>query len=214
MPYKDPKKRAEKCKEYYEKNKEKIDSYRKKYYEENKNEILNKKKKYHDNNKEHINIKSKKYYEEHKEDLADYRKKYYETNREILLIQKKEYTRNHKDEKSIYDSLYYKQNEERKKEYHKSPMGIFSRYKSSAKKRKRSFELSFDDYLNNFSHSKCCYCGNDSTGIDRVDSKHGYVLENCVPCCEMCNKMKLDHSSDEFYEQIIKIYQKYIFDKS
>ena len=27
-------------------------------------------------------------------------------------------------------------------------------------------------------------------GIDRMDQKHGYVIENCVSCCKLCNFMK------------------------
>jgi hypothetical protein len=38
-------------------------------------------------------------------------------------------------------------------------------------------------------------------GIDRVDSSKGYVLDNCVPCCKMCNRMKLNHSTQDFIDQ-------------
>jgi hypothetical protein len=37
-------------------------------------------------------------------------------------------------------------------------------------------------------------------GIDRVDSNIGYTLENCVPCCEAVNRMKMDLSKEEFIE--------------
>ena len=43
-------------------------------------------------------------------------------------------------------------------------------------------------------------------GIDRKDNNKGYTNDNCVPCCGFCNKMKMDHSIDEFYSQIIRIY--------
>lgn len=42
-------------------------------------------------------------------------------------------------------------------------------------------------------------------GVDRVDSSRGYELNNCVPCCGKCNKMKLDLSEAEFYAHIEKI---------
>lgn len=43
-------------------------------------------------------------------------------------------------------------------------------------------------------------------GIDRIDSSKGYTIDNCAPCCEICNKMKLDHTVDNFLEHIKKIH--------
>lgn len=45
----------------------------------------------------------------------------------------------------------------------------------------------------------------DTNGIDRVDNLKGYYRGNCVPCCEMCNRMKLDYSGEEFLSHILKI---------
>ena len=40
----------------------------------------------------------------------------------------------------------------------------------------------------------CHYCGiiqeKGFNGIDRLDSSEGYIISNCVSCCEMCNYMK------------------------
>lgn len=35
-------------------------------------------------------------------------------------------------------------------------------------------------------------------GIDRIDSSKGYTEDNVVPCCERCNRAKLDMTLDEF----------------
>ena len=43
-------------------------------------------------------------------------------------------------------------------------------------------------------------------GIDRIYSTKGYSVNNCVPCCTMCNKMKLNYSLEDFKTQISKIY--------
>lgn len=65
----------------------------------------------------------------------------------------------------------------------------------------------------------CSYCGtppNRDTvvgrrprakrnGIDRVDNAVGYVLANCVPCCSICNKMKLTLSKDDFLAHVRRI---------
>lgn len=37
-----------------------------------------------------------------------------------------------------------------------------------------------------------------ANGIDRIDSKKGYELNNCVPCCTECNLSKSDRSKEEF----------------
>lgn len=65
----------------------------------------------------------------------------------------------------------------------------------------------------------CHYCGGfdeqfkagkykiPSVGIDRVDSNLGYKLNNCVPCCSICNTLKLDHKVEDFFNIIKKIYK-------
>lgn len=42
-------------------------------------------------------------------------------------------------------------------------------------------------------------------GIDRVDNSRGYEKGNVVSCCEWCNKMKMDHTVDEFLDKIDRI---------
>jgi hypothetical protein len=49
-------------------------------------------------------------------------------------------------------------------------------------------------------------------GIDRVDSLRGYVLNNMVPCCGVCNRMKNNFSNDVFMDKIKKIYEKHLVD--
>lgn len=41
--------------------------------------------------------------------------------------------------------------------------------------------------------------------VDRIDSKIGYLLSNCVPACYQCNMSKLDWTVDEFIEHSIRI---------
>lgn len=45
-----------------------------------------------------------------------------------------------------------------------------------------------------------------ASGIDRLDSKIGYKISNCVPCCFDCNEMKNNRNLNEFLEHIKKIY--------
>lgn len=45
----------------------------------------------------------------------------------------------------------------------------------------------------------CIYCGdNDNINIDRVINTENYTLDNCVPCCTICNHMKSNYSIDKF----------------
>lgn len=84
-------------------------------------------------------------------------------------------------------------------------------YRYTAKKRGFEWGLNQADAAA-LLFEKCHYCGapparlitsrgGDSetvSGIDRVDSTKGYVKENCVPCCTMCNMSKNDHSLEEW----------------
>jgi len=42
-------------------------------------------------------------------------------------------------------------------------------------------------------------------GIDRIDNKQGYKMENCVPCCQNCNWMKKSLTEQEFLNHIKQI---------
>lgn len=50
---------------------------------------------------------------------------------------------------------------------------------------------------------KCC-------GIDRVDNDRGYVLDNCVPCCKICNYAKKGLTESQFKNHIAKIYHHFV----
>ena len=52
----------------------------------------------------------------------------------------------------------------------------------------------------------CAYCEHDTaTGFDRVNSKIGYTVENCVPACRECNVMKFTMTLEEFIERVSRI---------
>lgn len=51
----------------------------------------------------------------------------------------------------------------------------------------------------------CFYCGNASTGLDRVDSSGCYDIDNVVQCCKSCNSMKGDLKQSEFMRHMHKI---------
>lgn len=104
------------------------------------------------------------------------------------------------------------------------------RYKSGAKVRGLEFKLS-DSKFKELTSSNCFYCNekpkletrsnskkyvNDGVleygnyvynGIDRIDSSLGYSEDNCVPCCETCNRAKLEQSKEEFLDWVKKVYE-------
>jgi len=95
---------------------------------------------------------------------------------------------------------------------------LISIYKSNAKKRSIDYKLSYD-YFASIINSPCTYCGDRNenilkkekykdfkyTGIDRVDNSVGYTEENTVPCCEFCNRAKLNRTESYFKRKIVKI---------
>lgn len=59
--------------------------------------------------------------------------------------------------------------------------------------------------------SKCFYCGKENAmGIDRIDSSKDYTLDNCVPCCGMCNIMKNKFDINEWFSKIGEIYRNHV----
>ncbi len=95
---------------------------------------------------------------------------------------------------------------------------IYSQYKSKSKKRKLDFDLSFDEAMILFK-GNCFYCNQVPSnirdvrnskftynGIDRQDNSKGYILNNCVTCCRICNSAKNNLTMEQFKDWIDRIY--------
>lgn len=97
---------------------------------------------------------------------------------------------------------------------------LYSRYKRIAEKRNLTFKLSIREFLK-LTIQRCYYCnmlpfnilknknGHGKyiyNGVDRLNNEKGYTIKNCVPCCKICNRMKLNMSENEFLNHIDKIY--------
>jgi hypothetical protein len=76
-------------------------------------------------------------------------------------------------------------------------------YKNSAILKQLAFEITEEEYLS-IVKSPCNYCGllqeKGFNGIDRLNSTIGYVSDNCVSCCAMCNYMKKSLHKDIFVQ--------------
>jgi hypothetical protein len=91
----------------------------------------------------------------------------------------------------------------------------YKSYFSVAKKKNLPFLLTIDEFIE-ITNKPCHYCGivkgreysdkNMKNGIDKIIPEKGYILENCLPCCYICNKMKLDNSYNDFLNKIKDIY--------
>mgnify|MGYP003344123941 CR=1 FL=1 len=70
----------------------------------------------------------------------------------------------------------------------------FHSYIKEAKRRNIEFKLTKEIFCDIIKHP-CHYCNELNiekkfNGIDRIDSNNGYILENCVACCSLCNYLK------------------------
>jgi len=98
---------------------------------------------------------------------------------------------------------------------------LFRQYENNAKRRGLLFVLS-PDIFRDLLRSNCHYCGSPPAqlamdphflrsgfilynGIDRVDNGKGYIPDNCVPCCHICNQAKSDRSIKDFLAWIERI---------
>jgi hypothetical protein len=96
---------------------------------------------------------------------------------------------------------------------------LYAKYKNNAKRKDNIFQLSLDQFVK-IIHKPCAYCGGSANengrkyghkvyycnGIDRKDSKLGYIQENCVPCCSKCNYAKRDVPEQEFIDWVFRVY--------
>ena len=90
--------------------------------------------------------------------------------------------------------------------YRLTVVGSFKRYRDNAARRGHDFEMSFEQFKA-FWQKPCAYCGGAITtiGLDRVNNSVGYVVENVVPCCAVCNGMKHSWPEEFFIEHCAKI---------
>lgn len=67
--------------------------------------------------------------------------------------------------------------------------------KHTSKKKGISLELNAEEY-SSFVGRPCSYCGSSllknpfGYGLDRINYKKGYSVDNCVSCCWACNTLK------------------------
>jgi hypothetical protein len=94
----------------------------------------------------------------------------------------------------------------------KKRVSSLNSYKKRAEKKELPFELT-NDQFKELKLGKCEYCRKESSkthfnGVDRIDSRLGYDVSNCVSCCSDCNYMKKDLTKSQFLEKCRKVSEK------
>lgn len=102
---------------------------------------------------------------------------------------------------------------------------LYRSYKKSAKTRNYDFLLNIDEFTVMI-YKNCYYCNTEPlkhfnnsrsrkiidhtdfkyNGIDRLNNSKGYIDNNCVTCCYICNNAKNTMTEQEFYNWVQKIY--------
>lgn len=155
--------------------------------------------------------------------------KWFEENQEHVKEYRHEYSKTHSAEKKAYNDAnkeYFKQKRKeyeqanpekmlkKRQKYRHSLSHRYKKYERGAKERGLIFTLSLEEF-DNITKQPCFYCGdlpedqfgNKFTGVDRIDSNEGYELDNVIPCCFVCNRMKSDYDLLEWTVHLQKIFK-------
>jgi hypothetical protein len=81
----------------------------------------------------------------------------------------------------------------------------FKRYQKDARDQGICFEIPFETFPD-LTAAPCRYCGTINSegfnGVDRVDPRQGFTVENSAPCCTMCNRVKHILPEDVFLRSV------------
>ncbi len=82
---------------------------------------------------------------------------------------------------------------------------LYSVLKSKCKAAQREFTLTLEEF--SVLRAQPCYYSGHSLpkfggGLDRIDSRRGYSIDNVRPCCARCNAMKGEMTEEEFVLQM------------
>lgn len=89
---------------------------------------------------------------------------------------------------------------------------VYGSYRYRALKKGLKFELSCEEFIT-LVNAPCIYCGKKAesnkrkgkyayNGVDRINNKKGYTVNNTASCCTMCNYMKASYTALEFLNHV------------
>jgi hypothetical protein len=101
-----------------------------------------------------------------------------------------------KEARAEYERKRYIKNKDEILEYQRTTKARFIFARSHSKHYKRDWSITFEEYENLLNRA-CFYCGSSilnqkGVGLDRIDNKKGYLLNNVLPCCGDCNYIRQD----------------------
>lgn len=104
---------------------------------------------------------------------------------------------------------------------------VYKNYRQAAKRRGYSFDLTKEAFAK-LIQLNCYYCAYPPVlksplkrhedfrynGLDRIDNRTGYTLDNVVPCCVVCNNAKSTLTLSEWEAWIKRVYFNRIHERS
>lgn len=95
---------------------------------------------------------------------------------------------------------------ESKRRYDAKPEVRYKKYLRSAAERGFEWKLTKEEFMQ-YWQLPCVHCGSSikTIGLDRIDSKLPYQKGNVEPCCSVCNAMKSDSPTVDWYGHMERI---------
>lgn len=105
-----------------------------------------------------------------------------------------------------------KRNNQTHRRYNKSLKGRYRNLRRTAKKHKRVLRISLEQFAWLMTQ-RCYYCASALRAqgycLDRKNNAKGYTLENVVPCCWECNRIRGAALTMDETKIVIKALKKY-----
>jgi hypothetical protein len=96
--------------------------------------------------------------------------------------------------KRVRSRTWHQDNIEREKKIHQQPRYRFNNFVRCAKIRHLEVDIDFQQWSDLVLGKVCTYCGGllpiQGSAVDRKDSTRGYMPDNVVPCCTICNQVR------------------------
>lgn len=96
------------------------------------------------------------------------------------------------------------------RKYSRTLKGRFTFSKNKAKCRGLIWDLTFSEYITLIANP-CYYCSNKlstvvmGTGLDRINNSKGYIKDNVLSCCPVCNKTRNNNFTVEETREMIQL---------
>lgn len=137
-------------------------------------------------------------------------REYYHRNKKVICEKLREASPERKAEVAATKRASRVKNLDKIRARDLMPARRLSTARSLAKKRGFEWALTLEQY-SEIIKNPCYYCANKlgapvqkGSGLDRLDCKIGYVIDNVVSCCEFCNVVKHDKLTPEEMKAAVK----------